>query len=165
MAQFMVFARVPLPIIVATCRVMGETVLDPEVLAQAAGTTVVALMATDAWQRTREGVVTLWRRVRPAQADEVSTALEETREEILVAHREGDSTGAEDLERDWRRRLRRLLAADPSVAQELESVLAEARASLPEAEQPPLPSVQMHAHASGHARVYQAGRDQHIVER
>ncbi|MCX5555336.1 hypothetical protein [Streptomyces sp. NBC_00038] len=139
--------------------------MDPEVLAQTAGTTVVALMATDAWQQARDGVVALWRRVRPAQADEVGTALEETREEILVVRRDGDSAGAEDLERDWRRRLRRLLAADPSVAQELEDVLAEARASLPEAEQPPVPSVQLHAHASGSARVYQAGRDQHIIER
>ncbi|MEU6505998.1 hypothetical protein [Streptomyces sp. NPDC046942] len=139
--------------------------MDPEMLAQTAGTTVVALMATDAWQRTREGVVALWRRVRPVQADEIGTALDETREEILVARREGDAAGAEDLERDWRRRLRRLLAADPSIAQELEDVLAQARASLPEDRRLPLPTVQLHAHASGHARVYQAGRDQHIVER
>ncbi|WP_055522627.1 hypothetical protein [Streptomyces graminilatus] len=139
--------------------------MDPEVLAQTAGTTVVALMATDAWQRTRDGVVALWRRARPAQADEIDTALEETREEILTSRREGDSAGAEDLERDWRRRLRRLLAADPSVARELEEVLAQARASLPEVEQPSVPSVRMHAQASGNARVYQAGRDQHIVER
>ncbi|WBO62699.1 hypothetical protein [Streptomyces camelliae] len=139
--------------------------MDPEMLAQTAGTTVVALMATDAWQRTREGVVALWRRVRPVQADEIGTALEETREEILVARREGDTAGAEDLERDWRRRLRRLLAADPSVAQELEEVLAQARASLPEDRRPLVPTVQLHAHASGHARVYQAGRDQHIGER
>ncbi len=138
--------------------------MDPEVLAQTAGATVVALMATDAWQQARDGVVALWRRVRPAQADEVGTALEETREEILVVRREGDSAGAGDLERDWHRRLRRLLAADPSVAQELEEILAEARASLPEAEQPPVPSVQLNAHASGNARIYQAGRDQHIIE-
>jgi hypothetical protein len=139
--------------------------MDPEVLAQTAGTTVVALMATDAWQRTREGVVALWRRVRPAQADEVDTALEETREEILTAQREDDPASADDLARDWRRRLRRLLAADPSVARELEEVLAEARASLPENEQPPVPTVQLQAHASGNARIYQAGRDQHIAER
>ncbi len=139
--------------------------MDPEVLAQTAGTTVVALMATDAWQRTREGVVALWRRVRPAQADEVDTALEETREEILSAQSQGDSAGADDLEREWRRRLRRLLIADSSIAEELEEVLAEARASLPENEQPPVPSVQLQAHASGNARIYQAGRDQHIIER
>ncbi|MEU7582004.1 hypothetical protein AB0B50_30950 [Streptomyces sp. NPDC041068] len=134
-------------------------------LAQTAGATVVALMATDAWQRTREGVVALWRRVRPVQADEVGAALEETREEILVLRCEGDSAGAEDLERDWRRRLRRLLEADPSVAEDLEEVLAQARASLPEDERPPVPTVHMQVQASGHARVYQAGRDQHIVER
>ncbi|MEV6883312.1 hypothetical protein [Streptomyces sp. NPDC051135] len=139
--------------------------MDPEVLAQTAGITVVGLMATDAWQRTRDGVVALWRRARPVQADEIGTALEETREELLAARHEGDSECAEDLERDWRRRLRRLLAADPSIAQDLEEILAEARASLPEDERPPVPAVQMHAHASGHGRVYQAGRDQHIVER
>ncbi|MFC9466064.1 hypothetical protein [Streptomyces coelicoflavus] len=139
--------------------------MDPELLAQTAGITVVGLMATDAWQRTRDGVVALWRRARPVQADEIGTALEETREEILAARHEGDSECAEDLERDWRRRLRRLLAADPSIAQDLEEVLAEARASLPEDERPSIPAVQMHAHASGNARVYQAGRDQHIVER
>ncbi|MDV9171027.1 hypothetical protein R6V09_12890 [Streptomyces sp. W16] len=82
-----------------------------------------------------------------------------------MALREGDSASAEDLERDWRRRLRRLLAADPSIAQDLDEVLAEARASLPEDKRPPVPQVQMQAHATGHARVYQAGRDQHIVER
>ncbi|NNN31009.1 hypothetical protein HLK59_11625 [Streptomyces sp. S3(2020)] len=139
--------------------------MDPESLAQTAAITVVGLMATDAWQRTRDGVVALWRRVRPVQADEIGTALEETREEILAAQQEGDTEGTQDLERDWRRRLRRLLAADPSIAQDLEDVLAEARASLPEGERPPVPAVQMHAHASGHARIYQAGRDQHIIER
>src|SRR5690242_2826621 len=96
--------------------------MDPEVLAQTAGATVVALMATDAWVRTREGVVSLWRRVRPLQADEIGTALEETREEILAARRDEDAASAEDLERDWRRRLRRLLLADPTVAQELERI-------------------------------------------
>lgn len=139
--------------------------MDPEALTQTAAVTVVALMATDAWQRTREGVVTLWRRVRPAQADEIGMALEETREEIFAARREGDSESAEDLEREWRRRLRRLLAADPSVAHDLQEILDQARASLPEDERPPVPSVQMRAHASGHARIYQAGQDQHITER
>ncbi|MFB7229896.1 hypothetical protein ACFCY9_19425 [Streptomyces fimicarius] len=33
-------------------------------LAQSAGTTLVGLMATDAWERTRDGVVALWQRAR-----------------------------------------------------------------------------------------------------
>ncbi|MFD7335069.1 hypothetical protein ACFV98_03570 [Streptomyces violascens] len=135
--------------------------MDAEILAQSAGTTVVALMATDAWQRTREGVVALWHRVRPVQAEEVDTALGETREEILTARQSGDADSVHDLERDWRRRLRRLLAADPEAARELEELLAEARASLPPEERPPAASVRLEAHASGNARVYQAGRDQY----
>lgn len=138
--------------------------MDPELLAQSAGTTVVGLMATDAWQRTREGIVGVWRRIRPAQAAEVDTALEETRDEILTLRQSEDAPGEEDLVRDWQRRLRRLLVADPAVADELQRLLDDARASLPPREQP-AQAAHMTAEVSGSGRVYQAGRDQHIVER
>ncbi|WP_328311854.1 hypothetical protein OG432_17385 [Streptomyces sp. NBC_00442] len=135
--------------------------MGAEDLVQSAGTTVVALMATDAWQTTRAGIVALWRRVRPVQADEIELALGETREEILAARRAGDEDGVHDLERDWWRRLARLLAADPEAARELETLLAEARASLPPEDRPALSAVHLQARASGNARVYQAGRDQY----
>ncbi|MEU1624230.1 hypothetical protein ABZ746_02570 [Streptomyces sp. NPDC020096] len=139
--------------------------MDPQSLAQTASTTVVALMATDAWERTRDGVVALWRRVRPAQADEVGAALEETRAEVLTIRGDGDAEGEQALADEWRRRLRRLLIAEPGIARDLESVLAEARAALPSGQELPAPAVQLHAEASGRGRVYQAGRDQHIIER
>ncbi|MBX9397448.1 hypothetical protein K4749_28655 [Streptomyces sp. TRM72054] len=51
--------------------------MDPQ-LAQTAGTTVVALLATEAWTATRDGVVALWRRASPARADDAAAAIEET---------------------------------------------------------------------------------------
>jgi hypothetical protein len=58
--------------------------MDPEIaaLAGTAGTTVVTLMAGDAWQRTRDGVVALWRRVHPERADSIDAELEATRSDV-----------------------------------------------------------------------------------
>lgn len=128
------------------------------------GATLVALLATDAWVQAREGVVTLWRRFRPAHADEVTLALDETREEVLAARQSGDTQGETDLARDWERRLRRILEADPAVAEQLQQILDEVCGTLPEAEQPTLGPV-FHTRVSGHGRAYNAGRDQHITER
>lgn len=141
--------------------------MDPQltVMAQTASATVVALMATDVWQHTRDGVVALWRRVRPAQADEVGNELEVTRAEILAARQEGDTLSEQALAGEWQGRLRRLLIADPGIAQELLRVLEESRALLPAEQEIPAPVVHMRAEVSGSGRVYQAGRDQHITER
>ncbi|GAA3299102.1 hypothetical protein GCM10020295_36430 [Streptomyces cinereospinus] len=141
--------------------------MDPQltVMAQTASATVVALMATDVWQHTRDGIVGLWRRVRPAQAEEVGNDLEVTRAEILAARQEGDTLGEQALAGEWQGRLRRLLIADPDIAQELLRVLEESRALLPAGEEIPAPVVHLRAEVSGSGRVYQAGRDQHITER
>ncbi|MCC9707086.1 hypothetical protein E4N62_18515 [Streptomyces sp. MNU76] len=141
--------------------------MDPQltVMAQTASATVVALMATDVWQHTRDGVVALWRRVRPGQADEVGNELEVTRAEILAARQDGDTLGEQALAGEWQGRLRRLLIADPDIAQELLRVLEESRALLPAGQEVQAPVVHMRAEVSGSGRVYQAGRDQHITER
>ncbi|GEC07189.1 hypothetical protein SSP24_48440 [Streptomyces spinoverrucosus] len=109
--------------------------MDPQLvqLAQTAGTTVVALLATEAWTATRDGVVALWRRVSPARADDAAAAIEETRADVVLAREQGDTETEEALATEWYGRLRRLLAADPSAAQELERVLSEARGNFPSA--------------------------------
>jgi hypothetical protein len=136
--------------------------MDPEIaaLAGTAGTTVVTLMAGDAWQRTRDAVVALWRRVQPDRADSVDAALEATRSDVLTARAGGDSQTEEELSSEWRGRLRRLLTADPTIAEELRRLLDEISPLIPEA----APQIRMRATASGHGRVYQAGHDQHITE-
>ncbi|POX42096.1 hypothetical protein C3486_06370 [Streptomyces sp. Ru73] len=138
--------------------------MDPEIatLAGTAGTTLVTLMATDAWQSVRDGVVGLWRRARPDRADAVSAELEAAREDLLMARDSADEETEEELRRDWQGRIRRLLAARPDVADDLRALLAEVA---PEEAAPAAPVITQHATASGSARVYQAGRDQHIHER
>ncbi|MCX4823781.1 hypothetical protein OG883_28690 [Streptomyces sp. NBC_01142] len=131
-------------------------------LARAAGTAVVTLMATDAWERTRDGVVALWRRASPSRADGVEEELEAARDDLLAARESGDDLTERELREAWTGRVRRLLRERPEVASELRQILAELD---PELQDGAPRTVQMRAEASGSARVYQAGRDQHINER
>jgi hypothetical protein len=139
--------------------------VGPEIadLARTAGTTMVALMATQTWESAREGVVALWRRFQPDRAEAVGGELEATREDLLVAQRSGDTETEAELTAEWQARVRRLLVARPEVADELRRILAELSPALPE-ERPPT-AIRLRAEASGNGRVYQAGRDQHITER
>ncbi len=136
--------------------------MDPEaaLLAQSAGITLVTLMTTDAWQRTRDGVTQLWRRMQPHRAEAVAAELEATRDDVLAAEAAGDRESVDELHAEWQGRLRRLLVARPDAAAELRTLLDELE---PEAGTDP--AVVQHARASGRARIQQAGRDQHITER
>lgn len=135
--------------------------MEPEIaaLATTAGTTVVTLMATDAWQRTREGIASLWRRTNPRRADAVEAELDATREDLLTAQQGGDEDTVRELQSEWQGRMRRFLAARPEVAEELRRLLDEID---PDAGRATGPAVTQHATASGNARIYQAGRDQRI---
>jgi hypothetical protein len=139
--------------------------VGPEIadLARTAGTTMVALMATQTWESAREGVVALWRRFQPDRAEAVGGELEATREDLLVAQRSGDTETEAELTAEWQARVRRLLVARPEVADELRRILAELSPALPE--ERPATAIRLRAEASGNGRVYQAGRDQHITER
>nr|WP_206322048.1 hypothetical protein [Streptomyces sp. HNM0575] len=118
-------------------------------------------MATDAWERTRDAVTSLWRRVHPGRSDMVAGELEATREELLATEPDGDGPEIrQDLEAEWRGRIRRLLAARPDAAEELRALLREIAPGDAAG-----PVITQHATASGNARVYQAGRDQRIEER
>ncbi len=123
---------------------------------------MVTLMATDAWERTRDGVVSLWRRVNPARADGIEGELDSARDDLLVARVNGDSLTEQELTEEWAGRLRRLLREQPSVAVELREILAELD---PDLQNRGPQTVRMSADVSGSGRVYQAGRDQHITER
>ena len=140
---------------------MGPEIAD---LARTAGTTMVTLMAGQAWEATRSGMVALWRRFQPARAEAVGDELDATREDLLLARQSGDTDVEGELTAEWQGRVRRLLTAQPEVADELRRILAELTAQVPE--QPSaVGETRMRAEASGSGRVYQAGRDQHITER
>ncbi|WP_373313416.1 hypothetical protein [Streptomyces capitiformicae] len=98
--------------------------------------------------------------MQPHRAEAVAAELEATREDALAAGEADDQETLSELHLEWQGRLRRLLAAQPGAAVELRGLLDELdpRGSTG-------PVVTQHASASGQARIYQAGRDQHIAER
>ncbi|WP_323180471.1 hypothetical protein [Streptomyces sp. NBC_00102] len=118
-------------------------------------------MASDAWQVTRDRLVQLWQRVQPHRADDVTAQLDAGRAETAIAAESDDQEVLAELRAEWQGRLRRLLAARPDAAAELRGLLDE----IAREEPPGSSAVTQHATASGHARINQAGRDQHITER
>ena len=95
--------------------------MDPIVLAF--GPALVGAIATDTWPRVREAVTGLWRRVHPQKADDIGTDLDELREQVLAARRDGDIDTERAFEGAWQVRLQQLLRADPALAGELRRVL------------------------------------------
>jgi hypothetical protein len=95
--------------------------MDPIVLAF--GPALVGAIATDTWPRVREAVTGLWRRVHPQKADDIGTELDELREQVLLARRDGDADTARAFEGAWQVRLQQLLRADPALAEEMRRVL------------------------------------------
>ncbi|MFF7882905.1 hypothetical protein ACH40F_19600 [Streptomyces sp. NPDC020794] len=90
----------------------------------------------------------------------MASELDQTREDVLAARSGEDSQTETEIRAEWQGRVRRLLHADPSVADELQALLDE----LSPPDTTSGNTVQMRAHATGNGRVYQAGRDQHIQE-
>lgn len=142
---------------------IGEQV-DAELAAlmSTAATALVQLLTTDGWERAKSAVGSLWQRVHPDSVATLAIELADSRAALLAAREVGDDQAERDLEGEWRGRLGRLVAADPRVADELPQLLQELRAALSETAEAQTGHIDMRAHASGHARVYQAGRDQHI---
>ncbi|MEU9163904.1 hypothetical protein AB0D29_26995 [Streptomyces sp. NPDC048424] len=120
---------------------------DPmTVLAMTGATTVVAAMATSAWEGTRERVVELFHR----RGDERSTALQAQLDgdAELVAGESDDTDGVrDDLVRPWARRIGALLREHPEAADELRTLIEEV--SVPPAAQKW--SQHITAHAGGTA--------------
>lgn len=134
--------------------------MDPELTSftQTAGTTLVTLMATDAWQHTRDGLTRLWQRLQPDRAHIVSDELDASREEVLRARSAADQEMLSELCLQWQGYLRRLLLAQPEAVEDLRRLLDDVDSEA-------AARITQHGSASGRARVYQAGRDMHINER
>lgn len=138
--------------------------MDPVVLA--AGTALIGAMATDGWQQARDAAVGLWRRVHPERIPAVEAELEEVRGEVLAARQAGDQEAEDALAGEWRRRLVRLVAADPGAGAEIGRMLDQVwKPLLGEDERARVQHISIQATVSGHGRVYQAGRDQTITEK
>lgn len=118
-------------------------------------------MATDTWSALREGITRLWSRSRPDRVGVITAELITDREDVLAANARGDQGTLDDVRAQWQARFRRLLTERPEAATELRNLLSE----LDPAGAAGTTSTVLRATASGHARIYQAGRDQHITER
>lgn len=135
--------------------------MDP--IAMAAGTALVSAMATDSWQQVRTAFAAWWSQVRPDQEEAVAEALTESQSQLMAARRAQDVDTERILANSWQLRLQQLLRDDPTFADELRGLLDEViKPALTAQEQASVASL-MNATASGHGRVYQAGRDQHIA--
>ncbi|MFD0340326.1 hypothetical protein ACFVH0_16860 [Streptomyces sp. NPDC127117] len=136
--------------------------MDP--IVSATGTALVSAMAADSWQQVRTATTALWRRLHPEQADEIAAELGTLHAGILNAREQQDHDIEEALTGVWRLRLQHLHVDEPSGVGELRRLLEEHLApALPPDEQRGVQSIVMKAEARDHARVYMAGRDQHIT--
>ncbi|MFF4787927.1 hypothetical protein ACFY3E_42255 [Streptomyces griseorubiginosus] len=99
--------------------------MDEIALATAAASALVGAMATDAWRHGRDGLVALWRRVRPERAEQIGTELETLHVQVLDARAEGAPEVLQGLEMTWRGQLGALLQRDPHAAGELRRILDE----------------------------------------
>ncbi|WP_069743875.1 hypothetical protein [Streptomyces sp. EN23] len=137
--------------------------MDPQIVtvAGAAGTAIVSAMATDGWQRARDGVVALWQRFRPESAEAIHEDFEENRRVLVNALQAGDEHARAALVAAWNGYLLGLLVAQPhaiDALRQLNAVLEQQKTSGSR------PSLNMTAHASGNGQVFQAGRDQKITQ-
>jgi hypothetical protein len=138
--------------------------MDP--IAMAAGTALIGAMATDTWQQARTRVVEWWRAARPDEAESIHRKLTDAHTQVIAARQEDNEDREQDLITDWQMRLQVLLRANPALGEQLRMLLDDHLIPvLPTGEQHAVTSQVMKATASGHGRVYQAGRDQNITER
>jgi hypothetical protein len=95
-------------------------------------TTIVAAMATSAWESTRGRVMELFHRRDERQSATVEALLDGDAELVV---REEDTDGVrEDLIRPWTRRLAALLREHPEAAGELRVLVDQVAAELPQTE-------------------------------
>ncbi|KUO06072.1 hypothetical protein [Streptomyces caeruleatus] len=139
--------------------------LELAALVSSAATAIVSALATDGWEKAKDVAGEFWRRVHPERAEMVEAELVDTRAELLAAREAHNAEAEQHLVGEWHGRLRRLLAADPELAKELQRMLAELRSAAGAEDRAGAARIDMRARASGTGRVYQAGRDQHITER
>jgi hypothetical protein len=148
---------------------VGGTVdLELMTLASTAATTLVGLMATDSWDKVKDVVAALWRRVSPERVAAADVELAQTRPAVLAAREAGDEQSEADITGRWSSRLVQLIADDPAAASELRRLMAQWQLALSNElskdKAVPHANIRMTARARDHARVYQAAGDMKIVD-
>lgn len=100
-------------------------VAEWEMLATSAATTIVRLMATDAWEQAHVLLTDVWRRNLPNQTGSLEADLDSADQIVAMARRSG-SAGVEDVIRgDWRHRFAELLVSTPGARADLEDAMRQ----------------------------------------
>ncbi|MFJ6793861.1 hypothetical protein [Streptomyces sp. NPDC091268] len=103
---------------------------DPmSALVMTGATTIVAAMATSAWESARGRVVQVFRQRGDDGVGAIETQLDA--DARLVAEEEDADGTRQDLVRPWARRLAALLREHPQAAEELRRAVEEVAAALP----------------------------------
>ncbi|MFG3000975.1 hypothetical protein [Streptomyces sp. NPDC048340] len=104
--------------------------MDVAALVTAGATTIVGLMASEAWTYASGRFARLLGRTEAADPAEgtdpaAEAELRASRAELLVARADGDEAAAVRVEEAWRDRLRDALERDPAAVRELTELLDE----------------------------------------
>ncbi|MGN9910160.1 hypothetical protein ACTMTJ_21660 [Phytohabitans sp. LJ34] len=100
-------------------------------LASTAATTVVAAMATTAWEAARAGVARLLGRGSPPKTEAVEAQLDDEADLVSGAGAGEVAQVRAELVPVWRRKIERLLADDANAAVELNALVDEIQRALP----------------------------------
>ncbi|MFJ8935061.1 hypothetical protein ACIRL0_04990 [Streptomyces sp. NPDC102365] len=134
--------------------------MEPVVLA--AGTALVAAMASNAWEAARDALVGLWWKGKPEEAEAVGSELRRARSVVLEARRTNDADAEQALIVFWRMRFDQLLRKRPDLVGDLRGVLQDDLVPALDADDRDRVSVAFgRTEAHDHARIYRAGRDRH----
>ncbi len=115
-------------------------------LALLAGRTVVAAVATDAWQACKRGFARLLGRGDPKQTQVAERRLEETREQLSRAEGTDLEKARTESAAQWATRLEDLLEENPGAEADLRALVQQIQAELPAG----MVSAADHAVAAGH---------------
>ncbi|GGX18575.1 hypothetical protein [Streptomyces chartreusis] len=132
----------------------------------ATGAAVVRAISQDNGDRLSQAVVELWQRFRPHEAAGIEADLMELRQAAAEVGSSPDASGWRALEGLWRLRFRQLAQSNSAGTAQLLRFLDQRLAPLLAAAEREAPHpVTLEARASGHAVVFQAGRDQRVTYR
>ncbi|MCC5480306.1 hypothetical protein ACFV2N_33965 [Streptomyces sp. NPDC059680] len=98
-------------------------------LAMSGATTLVQLMAGDAWATARSRARALFGRGRADEARAADAELEEARAAVVAAADSGDRAALAEIESRWQARLLLLLREDPAAQAGLRALMAAAEHS------------------------------------
>ncbi|WP_330296855.1 hypothetical protein [Streptomyces sp. NBC_00503] len=99
--------------------------MDVAALVTAGATTIVGLMASDAWNYASGRFARLLGRTDDRARAGADGGLRASRAELLLARADGDEAAVAQVEEGWRNRLRLALEADPQAVRELTELLDE----------------------------------------